>query len=74
MQNKMNPLLQEFNTAPFSKISAEDYKPAIKTEIENTKKEIAKMPGWPKLAQKIPKIVKKLPGNILLSRNNVTKC
>ncbi len=36
----MNPLLQEFSTAPFSKISAEDYKPAIKTEIENTKKEI----------------------------------
>ena len=36
----MNPLLQEFNTAPFSKISAEDYKPAIKIEIENTKKEI----------------------------------
>ncbi|MBL4641957.1 MAG: M3 family metallopeptidase [Flavobacteriaceae bacterium] len=36
----MNPLLQEFNTAPFSKISVEDYKPAIKTEIENTKKEI----------------------------------
>jgi len=37
----MNPLLQDFNTAPFSKITAEDYKPAIKTEIENTKKEIA---------------------------------
>ena len=36
----MNPLLQEFNTAPFSKIFAENYKPAIKTEIENTKKEI----------------------------------
>ena len=36
----MNPLLQNFNTAPFSKISVEDYKPAIKTEIENTKKEI----------------------------------
>lgn len=36
----MNPLLQDFNTAPFSKISAEDYKPAIKIEIENTKKEI----------------------------------
>jgi len=36
----MNPLLQEFNTAPFSKISDADYKPAIKTEIENTKKEI----------------------------------
>ncbi len=36
----MNPLLQEFNTAPFSKISAENYKPAIKIEIENTKKEI----------------------------------
>jgi peptidyl-dipeptidase Dcp len=36
----MNPLLQDFNTAPFSKISVENYKPAIKTEIENTKKEI----------------------------------
>jgi len=36
----MNPLLKDFNTAPFSKISVEDYKPAIKTEIENTKKEI----------------------------------
>jgi len=39
-KDKMNPLLQEFNTAPFSQISAEDYKPAIKSEIENTKKEI----------------------------------
>ncbi|GLB48806.1 M3 family metallopeptidase [Neptunitalea lumnitzerae] len=30
----------KFNTAPFSKIKAEDYLPLIKTEIENTKKEI----------------------------------
>lgn len=36
----MNPLLQDFNTAPFSKISEKDYKPAIKTAIEETKKEI----------------------------------
>jgi len=36
----MNPLLQYFNTAPFSKISTKDFKPAIKTEIEKTKKEI----------------------------------
>jgi oligopeptidase A len=36
----MNPLLQDFNTAPFSKISIEDYKPAIKFAIEETKKEI----------------------------------
>ncbi|MFN0728156.1 M3 family metallopeptidase [Polaribacter gochangensis] len=36
----MNPLLHHFNTAPFSKISTKDYKPAIKTAIEETKKEI----------------------------------
>jgi oligopeptidase A len=36
----MNPLLHHFNTAPFSKISSEDYKPAIKAAIEETKKEI----------------------------------
>lgn len=36
----MNPLLQDFNTAPFSKIKNEDYKPAIKTAIEETKEEI----------------------------------
>ncbi len=36
----MNPLLQDFNTAPFSKISEQDYKPAIQTAIEETKKEI----------------------------------
>tara|TARA_R110001606_G_scaffold147495_2_gene287419 strand:- start:3601 stop:5616 length:2016 start_codon:yes stop_codon:yes gene_type:complete len=36
----MNPLLHHFNTAPFSKISPEDYKPAIKAAIEETKKEI----------------------------------
>jgi peptidyl-dipeptidase Dcp len=37
----MNPLLQPFNTAPFSKISNEHYKPAIKEAIEMAKKEIA---------------------------------
>ena len=37
----MNPLLQDFNTAPFSKIKESDYIPAIKTAIETTKKEIA---------------------------------
>ncbi|PQB08328.1 peptidase M3 [Polaribacter filamentus] len=36
----MNPLLQDFNTAPFSKISNSDYKPAIKKAIEITKSEI----------------------------------
>ena len=37
----MNPLLNDFNTAPFSKIKNEDYKPAIKKAIEITKEEIA---------------------------------
>ena len=36
----MNPLLQDFNTAPFSKISNDDYKPAIKKGIEIAKSEI----------------------------------
>ena len=36
----MNPLLQDFNTAPFSKISSNDYKPAIKKAIELAKEEI----------------------------------
>jgi len=36
----MNPLLQDFNTAPFKKISSEDYKPAIKKGIEIAKAEI----------------------------------
>ena len=36
----MNPLLQDFNTAPFSKISNSDLKPAIKKAIEITKSEI----------------------------------
>lgn len=36
----MNPLLQDFNTAPFSEINADDYKPAIKKAIEITKHEI----------------------------------
>jgi len=36
----MNPLLHHFNTAPFSKISNKDYKPAIKKGIEIAKQEI----------------------------------
>ncbi|TYP97893.1 peptidyl-dipeptidase Dcp [Tenacibaculum adriaticum] len=36
----MNPLLQDFNTAPFSEIKEEHYKPAIKEAIELAKKEI----------------------------------
>ena len=36
----MNPLLQNFNTAPFSSISNEHFKPAIKEAIEMAKKEI----------------------------------
>tara|TARA_R110002072_G_scaffold70811_1_gene170576 strand:+ start:4037 stop:6079 length:2043 start_codon:yes stop_codon:yes gene_type:complete len=36
----MNPLLEDFNTAPFSKINVADYKPAVKKAIEITKKEI----------------------------------
>ncbi|MCL7752220.1 M3 family metallopeptidase [Polaribacter sp. Z022] len=36
----MNPLLQDFNTAPFSKITTKDYKPAIKKGIEIAKSEI----------------------------------
>ncbi|HAO14412.1 MAG TPA: peptidase M3, partial [Tenacibaculum sp.] len=36
----MNPLLQDFDTAPFSKIQEKDYKPAIKEAISIAKKEI----------------------------------
>ena len=36
----MNPLLEDFNTAPFSKISSTDYKPAVKKAIEICKQEI----------------------------------
>jgi len=36
----MNPLLQDFNTPPFSKISNTDYKPAIQRAIEIAKEEI----------------------------------
>jgi oligopeptidase A len=36
----MNPLLQDFNTAPFSKISNKNYKPAIKKGIEMATAEI----------------------------------
>ncbi|WP_439127992.1 M3 family metallopeptidase [Polaribacter sp.] len=39
----MNPLLQDFNTAPFSKISNDDFKPAIKKGIEIAKAEIDKI-------------------------------
>ena len=36
----MNPLLQDFNTAPFSQIKESHYKPAIQSAIEQTQKEI----------------------------------
>ncbi len=36
----MNPLLQDFNTPPFSKISNTDFEPAIKKGIETAKEEI----------------------------------
>ena len=36
----MNPLLQDFNTAPFSQIKPEHYKPAIEKGIEIAKAEI----------------------------------
>jgi peptidyl-dipeptidase Dcp len=36
----MNPLLADFNTAPFSKISNNDYKPAIIEAITIAKAEI----------------------------------
>ncbi len=39
----MNPLLKDFNTAPFTKITFSDYKPAIKKAIEIAKKEIDKI-------------------------------
>ena len=39
----MNPLLQDFNTPPFSKISNTDFKPAIKKAIEIAKAEIDKI-------------------------------
>lgn len=35
-----NPLLQDFNTAPFSKINTDHYKPAIKKAIELARDEI----------------------------------
>ncbi len=39
----MNILLQQFTTAPFSKISSDDFKPAIKKAIEIAKEEINKI-------------------------------
>ena len=41
--DNMNPLLQDFNTPPFSKISTKDFKPAIKKAIEIAKAEIDKI-------------------------------
>ena len=35
-----NPLLQDFNTPPFSQIKEENYKPAIKEAIQIAKDEI----------------------------------
>lgn len=43
-----NPLLEDFNTAPFSKIKVTDYKPAIKKAIEITKQEIDEIINNPK--------------------------
>lgn len=39
----MNPLLKDFNTAPFSKIADKDFKPAIKKAIEISTEEIEKI-------------------------------
>lgn len=39
----MNPLLKDFNTAPFSKITHKDFKPAIKKAINISKEEIEKI-------------------------------
>ena len=39
----MNPLLKDFNTAPFSKITHKDFKPAIKKAIDISRKEIEKI-------------------------------
>ena len=46
----MNPLLQDFNTAPFSKISNSHYKSAIKKAIEIAKNEITLIVNNNKLA------------------------
>ena len=39
----MNPLLLDFNTAPFSKITHKDFKPAIKEAIDISREEIEKI-------------------------------
>ncbi|MGB0880760.1 MAG: M3 family metallopeptidase [Polaribacter sp.] len=41
----MNPLLQDFNTAPFSQIKESHYKPAIKKAIEIAKEEMNTIVG-----------------------------
>ncbi|WP_272150096.1 M3 family metallopeptidase [Tenacibaculum aiptasiae] len=45
-----NPLLQDFNTAPFSKINTDHYKPAIKKAIELARNEINAIAENPKKA------------------------
>ena len=39
----MNPLLESFDTAPFSKIKNADYQPAIKKAIAISKEEIKRI-------------------------------
>jgi len=39
----VNPLLLDFNTAPFSKITHKDFKPAIKEAIDISREEIEKI-------------------------------
>lgn len=45
--NKNNPLLQPFDTAPFSKIKTEHFKPAFLQAIEDAKAEIDAITGNP---------------------------
>ncbi|RDY60655.1 M3 family metallopeptidase [Flagellimonas nanhaiensis] len=45
-----NPLLEEFDKAPFSKIKNEHFKPAFLKAIENAKKEIEQIVGNPEPA------------------------
>lgn len=44
----MNPLLEPFNTAPFTKITIEDYKPAFQESIKIAKEEINRVVSNPK--------------------------
>jgi len=47
---KINPLLEKFETPPFSKIKNEDYKPAFKKAIAQTRKEIDEIIDNPEAA------------------------